>query len=76
MGVSIHTIREKILAGVSGSLEPVTFSLRLLELLTEEEFQVLDAFEANVGEEAALAWYLEIIKEAEVRVVAEQSAVA
>jgi hypothetical protein len=74
--ITISTIREKILRGVGADTEPVTFSLKLLEILSEEEFQVLDSFEANVGDEAALAWYLEIIKEAEARTVAEQSAVA
>ena len=50
-------IMEKALMAKTVPTEPVTFSLFLLEVLTDKEFKTLEAFERRVGTKAATAWY-------------------
>ena len=64
----METLRQKILDlarknwpvdGNTGELllvEPVTFALFLLENLSEIDFDLLEVFQREVGEEAALDW--------------------
>lgn len=72
----LQAVRNKILDNAvwakTTPTTPVLFSLYLLEILDEADFAVLEEFENEVGEAAAVQWYVELLAEMGLRLEDEE----